>query len=401
MANICKVRGWLRQRERADGMMWLWCYQRLRESNGEMVENTVKLGLVANIGDDETSAWLKVGELGLVEKYINKRLSGSPTFGDLCATYVKDGLPFRKKDGRRKAKGTIETYEYHINNHILARWRDVVAEEIKPLAIRNWLVDLHDGEDYVWETCSKIAGIMSLVFSFVDHNEIYSLRNPLDKVTIPASEEDHEEVKVLLPEQVIALLERLPYPVKIAVLLVASTGVRISECLAFRWSHVEWNENKIRIDQTFRRGEIQKRTKTLASKAPVPMCGALAAYLAEWRQQTLYNEDEDFIFASPKLNGKQPLWGQTMNADFVKPAALALGLVAKGERFGWHRFRHSLSTWANEITKDITISQTLLRHSKPEMTAVYTHGNFDKALEVQGKIMEQLLAAKPASESAQ
>jgi site-specific recombinase XerC len=69
----------------------------------------------------------------------------------------------------------------------------------------------------------------------------------------------------------------------------------------------------------------------------------------------------------------------------VKPAVLALGLVTKSERFGWHRFRHSLSTWANEMTKDITVSQTLLRHSKPEMTAVYTHGNFDKALEAQRK----------------
>jgi hypothetical protein len=129
MANICRARGWLRQRDRADGMTWLWCYQRLRESDGEMVENAVRLGLVANIGDDETSAWLKVGELGLIEKCINQPLSGSPTFGDLCAAFVKDGLPFRKKDGRRKAKGTIETYEYHINNHILARWRNVVAEE--------------------------------------------------------------------------------------------------------------------------------------------------------------------------------------------------------------------------------------------------------------------------------
>jgi integrase len=73
------------------------------------------------------------------------------------------------------------------------------------------------------------------------------------------------------------------------------------------------------------------------------------------------------------------------HADFVKPAVLALGLVTKSERFGWHRFRHSLSTWANEMTKDITVSQTLLRHSKPEMTAVYTHGNFDKALEAQRK----------------
>jgi site-specific recombinase XerC len=73
----------------------------------------------------------------------------------------------------------------------------------------------------------------------------------------------------------------------------------------------------------------------------------------------------------------------------------------KGERFGWHRFRHSLSTWANETTKDITVSQTLLRHSKPEMTAVYTHGNFPKALDAQRQYMEQLLTAKPAFEAVQ
>jgi site-specific recombinase XerC len=72
-----------------------------------------------------------------------------------------------------------------------------------------------------------------------------------------------------------------------------------------------------------------------------------------------------------------------MNAKFVKPAAMELGLIAEGERFGWHRFRHSLSTWANEMTKDITVSQTMLRHAKLDTAAIYTHGNFDKALEAQ------------------
>lgn len=191
-------------------------------------------------------------------------------------------------------------------------------------------------------------------------------------------------------------------------LLVAATGVRISECLGLRWRHVQWNVSKIQIDQTFRRGEIQNRTKTKRSKGPVPMCEALAAFLAEWRQQTPYGSDEDFIFASPTLNGKQPLWGQTMNADFVKPAAVALGLVAEGERFGWHRFRHSLSTWANDATKDITVSQTLLRHSNLEMTAKYTHGDFttDAQRQYMGELLavrplEELLAMKPASGATQ
>ena len=82
-------------------------------------------------------------------------------------------------------------------------------------------------------------------------------------------------------------------------------------------------------------------------------------------------QDEDFVFASPTLKGKQPLWGQTMNAQFVKPAGIELGLVAEGEHFGWHRFRHSLSTWASDTTKDITVSQTMLRHAKADMTGIH------------------------------
>ncbi len=142
-------------------------------------------------------------------------------------------------------------------------------------------------------------------------------------------------------------------------------------------------------------------TKTKASKAPVPMCEALAAMLIALRQQSPYNGEEDFVFASPYFEGKQPLWGQTVNADFVKPDAIELGLIAEGERFGWHRLRHSLSTWANETTKDITVSQTMLRHSKPDTTAISTHGNFDKALDAQRVYMDQLLKMKPASESTQ
>lgn len=61
----------------------------------------------------------------------------------------------------------------------------------------------------------------------------------------------------------------------------------------------------------------------------------------------------------------------------------------------------SPSTWANNTTKDITVSQTMLRHAKPDMTAVYTHGNFEKALNAQRVYMDQLREMKPATESTQ
>jgi integrase len=120
---------------------------------------------------------------------------------------------------------------------------------------------------------------MSLVFDFADSNDIYSVRNPLEKVVIPASEEDKEEVKVLTPEETIGLIEHLVSPVKIAVLLVAATGTRVSECLGLTWKQVDWANHRILIQQTFRRGEVQNRTKTKSSNAPVPMFEALAEFL--------------------------------------------------------------------------------------------------------------------------
>jgi site-specific recombinase XerC len=82
--------------------------------------------------------------------------------------------------------------------------------------------------------------------------------------------------------------------------------------------------------------------------------------------------------------------GSNHERTFRQPADVALGLASESECFGWHRFRHNLNTWANVTTTDITVSQTMLRHAKPDTTAIYTHGNFGKALDAQRVYMEQL-----------
>jgi integrase len=297
-----------------------------------MVENSIPLGLIAEIGD-ETAAWRRVGELGLVEKYIDQPLSGKPMFRELSIAYVKDGLPFRKKDGHREGKGTIETYQYHINNLILPRWKNVIAEKMKPLEIRNWLYDLHDGDDYRWETCSKTAGIMSLVFDFVDHNELCSIRNPMDKVTIPASEEQHPTIRLLTPEEVFLLVRRLPSPINIAVLLVAATGVRVSECLGLRWSHVLWHESKISIEQVFRRGEILNRTKTKASKAPVPMCEALARTLDEFTPADRIRQGRGFCLCLTDTERQTAVVGSDDERPVRQASRNRVGAGGRGRAF--------------------------------------------------------------------
>ena len=78
--------------------------------------------------------------------------------------------------------------------------------------------------------------------------------------------------------------------------------------------------------------------------------------------------------------------------------------------------RHSLSTWVHSVTKDLKVAQTMLRHSKPDITAgTCIHGVPEENLKAQGEFMlalmqeesssladrDSLMNAKPASDSAQ
>lgn len=237
----------------------------------------------------------------------------------------------------------------------------------------------------------------------------------LNEIRVPGSEDEDKEVRILQPEETWQIVSRLQDPEKTLVVLIAATGVRISEALALQWRHVRFKENSIRIEQAFRLSEITT-TKTKSSKANVPMCPALAGFLRTWRSQSPYHRDSDYVFASDKLSGKKPRTGQMINQRYLKPAAIDAGIITPDERFGFHLLRHSLSTWVHSVTKDLKVAQTMLRHSKPDITAgTYIHGVPEENLKAQGKYMlalmqkesssltdrNSLMNAKPVSDSVQ
>jgi integrase len=394
-----KVQGWLRKRKRAGGMTWLWCHQKLRASDGTKVENSVPLGLVSDLGKSESAAWLKVGELKLVEKYLSNP-TGQPTFGWLVNHYLIHGLPFNKRNGRRKAKGTIYCYQHVLEDFLLPRWKDEVAAKVKPLDIRDWLYDLHDDGDYDWQTVSKVKMVMGQVFDHADVHELETCRNPVGKVLVPGSEDEDSVVRVLEPQETWQIISRLQDLEKTLVVLIAATGVRISEALALQWKHVRFEDDVIRIERAFRLSEITP-TKTKASKANVPMCAALAQFLQTWRSQSPYHRESEFVFASDKLSGKKPRTGQMINQCYVKPAAIAAGIITPGERFGFHSLRHSLSTWVSNATKDVKVVQTLLRHSSPDITVgTYIHAIPEENLKAQGQYMSAMMKEERSSQTA-
>lgn len=289
-------------------------------------------------------------------------------------------------------------YQHALDDFILPRWKDEVAANVKPLSIRDWLYDLHDERDFDWQTISKIKMVLGQVFDHADIHDLETCRNPVSKVLVPGSEDEDREVRILQPDETWQIVSRLQGPEKALVVLIAATGVRISEALALQWRHVRFEDNSIRIEQAFRLSEITT-TKTKSSKANVPMCPALAKVLQNWRSQSPYHRENDFVFASDKLNGKKPRTGQMVNRCYLRPAAIAAGIITAGERFGFHLLRHSLSTWVHAVTKDLKVAQTLLRHSKPDITAgTYIHGVPQENLKAQGQYMSAMMKGEHSSQ---
>ncbi len=353
---------------RADGNTYFWCYQKVRPSDGKRVEQPVRLGLVAAIGSD-SAAWREVGRLTLIEKHILNPTQGQPTFGWLANHYIRDGLPFNKRNGKRKTKGTVYNYQHSLDDFILPRWENEVAAKIKPLAVRDWLYSVHDEQDYDWQTVTKLKMVMGQVSSHADIYGLETCRNPIQKMMIPGSEDTDREASVLQPEETLEIVSRLDFPEKVLVVLIATTAVRISEALALQWRHIKFTMIAFRLSKR----SVWRRSPPPRPSRPRRMCRCADCWLLHyWRSQTPYHRDTDYVFASDKLKGTKARCGQMVNRDYLKPAAVAAGIIKQEERFGFHSLRHSLSTWVNRNLKDVKIDQTLLRHSKPASRLVLT-----------------------------
>ena len=122
----------------------------------------------------------------------------------------------------------------------------------------------------------------------------------------------------------------------------------------------------------------------------VPMHPPLAQYLKEWRAQSPYSKVNDFVFPSLIKNGKVPISASTFVKDHLRPAAISAGVVlAKGQRFGLHNLRHSLSTWlVNKGKVDPKTVQGMLRHSDIRTTMnLYTQDDRDEKQAAQGAFL--------------
>ena len=97
----------------------------------------------------------------------------------------------------------------------------------------------------------------------------------------------------------------------------------------------------------------------------MPLAPELIGLLRQSRSKAAYAADADWVFASEFMDGKQPLWPDSLLKRFVQPTAITARIT---KRIGWHMLRHTYSTLLRANGTDIKVQQELLRHSN----AIYT-----------------------------
>jgi len=87
----------------------------------------------------------------------------------------------------------------------------------------------------------------------------------------------------------------------------------------------------------------------------------VAADVWLWKQSSKYQNPNDWIFASPHVDGEQPFWPDIVLQKIIRPAAVRAGIR---KRIGWHTFRHTYSTLLKANGEDVKTVQELLRQPR-------------------------------------
>ncbi len=332
----------------------VWAFRWYETAAGKRTYRKKILGTLAELPTRKDAEKAASGLRG----HINCEVGSPTTVSALIAHYQKHELI-----PERKAFASIETHKVMTARYIEPVWGTYKLSDVRTVKCEEWLHSL----PLAPASKTKIKSTFSVMFSHAIRHEWLTF-NPISKVR--TSQKRLREKDVLSPAEFQALLEELSVRDRAMVLLAGSTGLRRSELIALTWADI----NVVTMEVSVTRSCVRNRfgdTKTECSGRPVPLHPFVLEGLLLWRGQSAYRDDADFLFASLRRNGKQPLSPDSLLKRSIKPAVERAGIT--GKIIGWHNFRHSLATNLRAMGVDVKVAQELLRHANSRTTLdIYT-----------------------------
>lgn len=275
----------------------------------------------------------------------------------IAARYEAERLPSRKC--------TARVYRSWLHKHILPEWGAKAITEIQPRPVELWLRSLPLSP----KSKSHVRNMLYMLLDYAMWSgAIEVARNPIELVVVKGATKRVRKPRSLTVEQFQQLISELKEPFRTIALVCVCFGLRISECLALKWSDVDWLDGKLKVE----RGIVEQQVddvKTDGSQKLLTVAPDLLARLQSWKRVTDFGGETDWMFASPLKIGRLP-YSYTGVWRELQRAAAAAGIG----RLGTHSFRHTYRSWLDAVGTPIAVQQKLMRHSDIR-TTMNTYGD--------------------------
>lgn len=324
------------------------------------------------------------------------------TFADVAQRYMThcDHQAKRRMEGTDPeaiSPITAKGYRNNLEKYAIPKWGEFELEKMAnpPDQIKNWLTSL----DRAPKTKAHVRGVMQQVFAYAIGEGSYPLyANPMSAFKIKGATKRQKRIRTLTVDEFNAFIDSVPAKFVIqrtAIYTCMILGLRREEVWALKWSDFDFVNDLVTIQRVIIGGIVYEKPKTEASEAQLPVNKFLKALLLEWRSKSEFNQDSDWLWASPSSAGEMPLYMNAVHRDYIIPAATAAGIG----KIGWHALRHTYKDWLDEGGEtELSIQQKLMRHSRPDMTAKYGSKKVNKAMrKANERIGELLMRETPAT----
>lgn len=254
-----------------------------------------------------------------------------------------------------KRGDTRRAYEVWISNHILPKWADCDITSFEPRPVELWL----DSLPLAPKSKTHIRGLLRNLWDFAAWSgEVpREQRNPMELVRVRGATKRTRKPRSLTVEEFQKFVLHLPQPFRTMALLCCCLGLRISECLALKWSDVDWLNGKLLVERGIVSQEVED-VKTPESGKNLEIDRELLAALRVWKQSAQFSAPEDWMFASPVQLGRFP-WSYDQVWRMYQKAASAAGIG----RLGTHSLRHTFRAWLDSVGTPVGVQQKLMRHA--------------------------------------
>ena len=289
---------------------------------------------------------------------------------------------WKKSKRYPQRESTRRGYEAWLKNHIIPQWGKSPITALKAKPVEDWLGSLSLSP----KSKLHLRNLISVLWEYAMYAEVLPTQaNPMKQVKVENAT-SHIKPRSLSLEEFQGFFKQLDQPFDVIALLCCSLGLRISECLALRWSDVDWLEGKLKVERGIVR-QIVDEVKTEASRKTVSLDESLVEALKRWRACSNFNDAEDYIFASPVQLGAVPWSYPWVWVQFQKAAA-GSGLV----KLGTHSMRHTYRSQLDEAGTKIAVQQKLMRHADIG-TTMNTYGDVvtDEEKQANSKVARALL----------